>query len=127
TPANRISLRAYFGTFLAKNLDNCATCHQALPGGKVGATLKEFPHNPFGDRLRLLGDDLRKAGKKADIGTRVRAVASEDSDSDGVDNLTELLLGHMPGDPGDKPSRAELARAPKLKAEFFAFLSTYRW
>ena len=36
-------------------------------------------------------------------------MAREDSDGDGVDNETELLLGHNPGDTHDKPSEKELA------------------
>lgn len=130
TPANRAAFSSHFGTFLARKLDNCATCHQdshaphttALP-----STLAEFPHNRFGARLRTLGEDLHKAGKKADIPRRIELTANEDSDHDGVDNLTEILLGHNPGDPNDKPSAVEIALAGSKKAAFARYLASYRW
>ena len=52
-------------------------------------------------------ETLRAAGKKFDIATRLRLLAHEDSDGDGVDNETELLLGHAPGDPHDRPKNPE--------------------
>jgi len=54
-------------------------------------------------------------------------VAREDSDGDGVDNETELLLGHNPGDSRDTPSKKELADARRLRTEFANFLASYRW
>ena len=77
--------------------------------------------------LVLAADELRKAGKRTDIPTRLRLIASEDSDGDGVDNLSELLLGHAPGDATDRPTAAELKRLPAIKAAFSQFLARYRW
>jgi hypothetical protein len=64
---------------------------------KEPESLDDFPHNPFGDRLRVLGEELGKEGKRKDIATRLALVAHEDSDGDGVDNETELLAGANPG------------------------------
>src|SRR6185369_15564731 len=76
---------------------------------------------------RILGKELASAGKAKDISSRLELVASEDSDGDGTDNLTELLLGHGPGEVDDKPSAAELANAAQRKADFQKFLASYRW
>jgi hypothetical protein len=54
-------------------------------------------------------------------------VKREDTDGDGVDNETELLLGRNPGEKDDVPGRNELSAAKKRRAEFSAFLSSYRW
>jgi hypothetical protein len=129
-PANRAAFSGHFGMLLPRKLDNCATCHRdshAPHASQLPASIAEFPHNPFGDRLRALGEDLRRAGKKADIPTRISLTATEDSDRDGVDNLTEILLGHNPGDPKDIPTAAELAQAGTRRAAFARYLASYRW
>ena len=126
TPANKNSLAKHFDTFLPAPLNACTTCH--LPSTKKSPeSLKDFPHNPFGNRLRELGDQLRADGKKSDLATRLTLIAKDDSDGDGVDNLTELLLGHNPGDAQDKPTPAELAKASERRAAFDKFLASYRW
>jgi len=71
--------------------------------------------------------ELVSAGKAADIPARIAVVASEDSDGDGVDNLTEILLGHGPGDANDRPTAAEMENAPVKLAEFEKFCASYRW
>src|ERR1043166_6951269 len=126
TPANRAALERHYDKFLAKDLNRCTTCH--LPSdNKAPEDLDEFPHNPFGNRLRLLRKELRADGKKADIATRLKIVAREDSDGDGVDNETEILLGHNPGDAKDFPTKKELAEAKQRRAEFEKYLTSYRW
>src|SRR5205823_4613221 len=95
--------------------------------GKTPDSLADFPHNLFGARLRQAGESLRRAGRRADIGVRIQLVAREDSDHDGVDNLTEILLGHSPGDPADVPTIAERSRAAMVREEFAHFLTSYRW
>ena len=126
TPANRAALEKHYDRFLAKPLARCTTCH--LPSDKkFPETLDEFPHNPFGVRLRKLGDDLAAAGKPKDLAARLAVVAKEDADADGIDNETELLLGHDPGNPKDLPSATELATAPSRSADFAKFLASYRW
>src|SRR5215204_1336347 len=126
TPANKAALDRHFDRFLAKNLNACTTCH--LPSDKKDPqSLEEFPHNTFGARLKAEKKELAAAGKPADIPARISAIASEDSDGDGVDNLTEILLGHGPGDAADKPNASELTNAPAKLAEFSKFLASYRW
>lgn len=126
-PANRAGLVRYYGQFLSARLSDCATCHVGAKPGKLPNSLGEFPHNLFGHRLALLGEKLRKEGGRSDISVRLRMVAAEDTDGDGVDNLSEILLGHNPGDPNDKPTAAELTKLPRLKAEFAKYLASYRW
>ena len=122
TPANKAGMERHFERFLAKNLKSCTTCH--LPSEKKNPeSLEEFPHNAFGDRLRIVKEEV----KTRDIAARIERVAAEDADGDGVDNLTELLLGHGPGDAGDKPDEAALKGRGAKVTEFDAFLKSYRW
>ncbi len=126
TPANKRALVNYFGPFLDARLNACTTCH--LPSTlKAPESLDEFPHNPFGDRLRRLGEELDSAGKKKDIPTRLAIISKEDSDGDGVENLVELLLHHAPGDAKDKPDEKELSGLSKQQTDFKKFLSAYKW
>jgi uncharacterized protein DUF1549/uncharacterized protein DUF1553 len=126
TPANKAALERHYDKSLAKDLARCTTCH--LPSeNKNPESLDEFPHNPFGNRLRALGKELAKKGERRDIPARLKIIDKEDSDGDGVDNETELLLGHNPGDASDTPTKQELATAKKRRAEFRTFLSSYRW
>jgi hypothetical protein len=126
TPANKAALEKHYDRFLAKTLARCTTCH--LPSdNKNPESLDEFPHNPFGARLRAAGQQLVADGKKKDIPTRLQLVAREDSDGDGVDNQTELLLGYNPGDANSLPAKKELADAQRKRAEFDKYLASYRW
>jgi len=126
TPANKAALEKHYDKCLAKNLARCTTCH--LPSdNKNPESLDEFPHNPFGARLRAVGKQLVADGKKKDIPTRLALIAREDSDGDGVDNETEILLGHNPGDAKDTPTKKELADAKTKRAEFGKYLASYRW
>ncbi|MBB6048569.1 DUF1553 domain-containing protein [Armatimonas rosea] len=127
TPANKAALGVRYGRFLSARLDTCSTCHQSAPGAKPGVTLDEFPHNPFGARLKAVAAVLKKSGQRADLGRRLEKIAGEDSDGDGVANEAELLLGHNPGDAKDKPTASELSGLAKLKPTFTAFRSEYRW
>src|SRR5262249_2590938 len=67
------------------------------------------------------------AGKRIDIPTRLEAIADEDSDGDGVTNFMELLTGHFPGDPADKPTAQEIAEYPKIREAFLKYRSRYPW
>jgi hypothetical protein len=126
TPANKAALERHYDRFLAKELARCTTCH--LPSeNKNPENLAEFPHNPFGQRLRMVGKELATAGERKDIPARLKIVAKEDSDGDGVENETELLLGHNPGDPNDTPTKKELATVKGRRAEFQRLLASYRW
>jgi hypothetical protein len=126
TPANRAALEKHYEKFLAKNLTRCTTCH--LPSdNKNPESLEEFPHNPFGASLRTVGRELIADGRKKDVPARLKLVAREDADGDGIDNETELLLGHNPGDAKDAPTYEELADGVGKRADFAAFLASYRW
>jgi hypothetical protein len=126
TPANKAALERHFGRFLPRALQSCSTCHQPTDK-KDPDSLEDIPHNPFGKALKRAGSQLRAEGKKREMSARLEIVGAEDSDGDGVDNLTELLLGHNPGVASDVPSKEELARAGERREAFAAFLKSYRW
>ena len=107
TPANKSALEKHLGPLLADTMQNCAICHIQDHGTGL-ESLEEFPHNPFGDRIRIARTELRQAGKRTRISDRLAHIAEEDSDGDGVTNLEELLLGHFPGNKADTPSTEEL-------------------
>jgi len=102
TPANRLALKRHFGEFLPERLNDCSACH-VEGGDHAGDSLKQIPHNAFGKRLRELGETAEGEAPHA-IGDRIQRAAREDSDGDGVDNLSELLLGSRPGDSTDAPT-----------------------
>ncbi|MFL5245031.1 MAG: DUF1549 and DUF1553 domain-containing protein [Gemmataceae bacterium] len=128
-PAHKRALADYFGPFLAKKLNDCQTCHvpDKPRDAKPFTEAKDKPHNVFGARLKAVKKELDKAGKKSDIVSRIEAIAEEDSDGDGVANLLEILTGHFPGDPADKPSAEEVAAANKTVADFLKYRSGYPW
>ncbi len=123
-PAHKQALIDFFGPALPAKLHDCRTCH--LPADSDDPS--ERPHNSFGARLKAVRAELRKAGKQTDIATRLQAVANEDSDGDGVANFLELLSGHWPGDPADRPSTAEVADARRKLADLLERQrSAYAW
>ncbi len=124
-PAHKKALIDFFGSALPKNLHDCRTCH--LPD-QPGANEDTKPHNVFGARLAALRKQFRKSGKKSDIISRLEAIADEDSDGDSASNFLELLSGHAPGDPKDKPERAELTLARQKLAQLRARpREAYEW
>jgi hypothetical protein len=126
TPANKATFSRHYDQYLAKRLNHCTTCH--FPSSnKNPESLDEFPHNPFGKRLKAIGRELADAGKSKDISVRLALVAEEDSDGDGLANEIELLLGHSPGDVEDKPNEKALAQSTERKIEFAKFLKSDRW
>ena len=126
TPANKKALATHLDSFLPARLNQCTTCH--LPSdNKAPALLEEFPHNPFGDRLRKMAAELEATGKKRDLAARLTAIASEDADGDGVDNFTELLLGTSPGDAKETPKKSDLTKGARLRADFAKTQNDYRW
>src|SRR5215204_5778903 len=126
TPANKAALGRFYDRFLPANLNRCATCH--LPSDiKDPASLEEFPHNKFGDRLRVLGEESEKAGHRSSVPDRLAAIAREDTDGDGVENEIEFLAGTNPGDMKDVPPAERLATFGERRAELQKFLAGYRW
>ncbi|HYT92046.1 MAG TPA: DUF1549 domain-containing protein, partial [Gemmataceae bacterium] len=127
-PAHKRALADYFGPFLPKQLNDCRTCHLPdKPGQAKEALDDEKPHNAFGARLKAVRQELRKAGKKTDLADRLDAILDEDSDGDGVSNLIELLAGHNPGDPNDRPAPAAVAKARGMLAAFREMRRGYPW
>ncbi|HEV3145471.1 MAG TPA: DUF1549 and DUF1553 domain-containing protein, partial [Gemmataceae bacterium] len=112
----------YLGPYFPAKLNSCTLCHLPDQPGVEGK-----PHNAFGKRLKELGIELQKAGKPWDIPRRFEMIADEDSDGDGVPNLIEILTGHNPGDPNDKPSPEEISAARKTLVECRKYLSAYPW
>src|SRR5262245_43018989 len=104
-PAHKKALAEFLGPSLAAKLNDCRTCH--LPGESKDDP-GDKPHNAFGARLAAVREELQRAGKKADLASRLLAIADEDSDGDGVPNLVELLSGHFPGDAADRPTAMEI-------------------
>jgi hypothetical protein len=124
TPANKAALEHHYDRFLDANLARCATCH--LPSeNKDPQSLDEFPHNPFGTRLRKIRAEMGADGKS--VAARLERIAAEDSDGDGVSNEQELLLGHNPGNSDDKPAESALERWPDRLKQFQGFQKSYRW
>ncbi len=125
-PVHKEALADYFGPFLARKLNDCRTCHLPdKPGEPKEGQAADKPHNPFGARLAEVKDQLRQAGKKTDLASRLEAIADEDNDGDGVSNLIELLTGHVPGEAADKPTAAEVAESRNTLAAFRKYRATY--
>jgi hypothetical protein len=127
-PPHKKALADHFGPLLPLPLIDCRTCHEpAPPASPPDALVEDRPHNPFGARLKAIKEDLRQAGKKTDIPTRLESIAEEDADRDGTPNLIELLLGHNPGEAADKPSATELNDGAKKLAAYRDAQKSYRW
>jgi hypothetical protein len=123
-PQHKESLGRYYGSLLDANLKRCHTCH-IVPEGVTEATLADSgaEHNAFGKRLSELGEKL--IGNRApELAARLKAVADEDADGDGVANEIELLAGTTPGDASQKPTAEQLTSAIDHQREFRA---QYRW
>jgi hypothetical protein len=123
-PAHKQALIDYFGSALPKHLNSCLTCHVSAQPTAEGS---DMPHNAFGARLKAVKEELKKAGKKTDIPSRLQAIANEDSDGDGVSNLIELLSGHYPGDAKDKPTAAEVSATREKLQAFLASKAGPQW
>src|SRR5262249_21857629 len=126
-PPHKKALADFLGPYLNAKLNDCRTCHVPDQGTQDPFGSTEKPHNPFGARLKAVKRELSNAGKSTSIAARLETIAEEDSDGDGVPNLLELLTGHNPGDPSDKPSDAEITAGRKLLAEFLKSRTDYPW
>ena len=126
TPANKSAIEKHLGPLLADTMQNCAICHTHDHGTGL-ESLEEFPHNPFGDRMRAVKVELKKAGKRTRISDRLAHIAEEDSDGDGVANLDELLLGHFPGKKTDTPAADKLATVDESRSRYVEYRKRYPW
>ena len=124
-PPHKKALADYLGPGLAGKLNDCRTCHVVPEPGADPA--EDRPHNAFGKRLKAVRSQLKKAGKPTDIPARVDALASEDTDGDGVPNLLELVTGHFPGEADDTPTAAELAKGRAAIVALEQRRSGYPW
>jgi hypothetical protein len=123
-PPYKKALADFLGLDANSKLNDCRTCHvPETPDMPEGVK----PHNPFGARLKAVKDELKKAGRKTDIVSRILAVADEDSDGDGVPNLLELAMGRYPGEPDAKPTAAEAADGRKKVAALLKANGAYAW
>ncbi len=123
-PPYRKALADFLGLAADSKLNDCRTCHvPSTPDMPEGVK----PHNPFGARLKAVKDELKKAGRKTDIVSRIIAIADEDSDGDGVPNLLELAMERYPGEPEPKPTAAEAAEGRKKVAGLLKANGAYAW
>ena len=111
TPANKKALEKYFGPALPAALNHCGVCH-VKKDGHGAASLKEFPHNPFGKSIAKLDGD---------IASRLDAVSEKDADGDGLSNLKEILMGESPGTPGNSISNISKTQTNQLVVKLAAF------
>lgn len=126
TPANRQALLRYLGPFQSERLESCAVCHvRAKPDG--AESLEEFPHNAFGDRLRVLDEETAGETEVLTLQDRLIRIAAEDADGDGVSNLRELLIGTFPGNRDDRPKPTDFERIELLLDEFAEYTNRYQW
>lgn len=125
-PANRRAFARYFGSYLTTSLNSCSTCHvRAHPHG--AESLDEFPHNPFGNQLRIEEEKLHKAERDTSIEQRLKILAEKDADGDGFSNLQEILMGTAPGDKTKFPSADSAVKIQKLTSKFTEYQNRYAW
>jgi hypothetical protein len=124
-PPHKKALADYLGPGQARKLNDCRTCHVPTEEGSDAGEAP--PHNAFGNRLKSVRAELKKAGKPSGIPARIEAVADEDSDGDGVGNLLELVTGHFPGDAGDRPGADEFAKGRAGIAVLSQATAGYKW
>jgi hypothetical protein len=85
------------------------------------------PHNVFGQRLRELGEQIGEDEPEGDIISRLKRVAQEDADGDGVANELELLAGKYPGREQNRPDEQELIAARAAVAAREREATGYPW
>jgi cytochrome c553 len=122
-PVHKQAIALHMAQYLPAAVNDCRMCH--APGDTDPHADK--PRNLFGERLEEMRKELKEAKKPNDIVARFDAIAEEDTDGDGVPNLLEVLTGHFPGDPKDKPMTEELKAAGKTLAKYKRFLASYPW
>lgn len=125
-PANQAATWQHFGKLIPERLQSCALCHVGAEGDEA-ADLDEFPHNSFGNAMRIAGQQLLDEGMDDTIADRIPRISDSDADGDGFSNLVEILLGSLPGDGTDIPSPEALDRQDDVLTAYRAKLADYRW
>ncbi|MEX0713016.1 MAG: DUF1549 and DUF1553 domain-containing protein [Pirellulales bacterium] len=128
-PPHKQSLKRHYADSLPQALFACTTCHLTKEQVDDPASFDaEYPpHNVFGDRLRELGEELDAQDRDWDIPTRLKLVAAEDADGDGVPNEVEILAGGAPGNAAKTPTADELAASADVVRRFALAAGDYRW
>lgn len=128
-PPYKHGLKKHYGARLNANLHQCATCHLTKDEFEGPAEFDEEspPHNVFGDRLRELGEQIGEDEPGGDIVSRLRLVAEEDADGDGVTNELEILAGKYPGRAQSRPDEQELLAAQAALAARQREATGYAW
>ena len=121
TRINKARTARYLGSHLPLRLNNCQLCHTSA-NAHGAQSLDEFPHNPFGDRLRQLTND-----KQSTIEDRLAQIIDEDADGDGVSNLDEILAGTFPGNPKDTPKSLDTEQQSQRRQAYMEHTGRYRW
>ena len=134
-PPHKQTLARYYGPLLAKELQNCTTCHLTEDeivalGDKLNPDESQ-PWNAFGRSLYELGkspaENAAGPQQPVPLEERLRAVAEQAADGDGVPNELELAAGCQPGNPQDKPTAEELAAASEALKSFRRQQPDYAW
>ncbi len=112
-PPYKHALKKVYGARLSAGLHQCSTCHLSKADVDNGEDFDDEnpPHNAFGDRLRELGESLPEDAPEQDIVSRLRQIAEEDSDLDGIANDLEILAGKNPGRETSRPNDQEMIAA----------------
>jgi hypothetical protein len=128
-PAHKHSLKKHYGQHLSAALHQCTTCHQRQDEAADPSAFDPDapPHNPFGTRLRELGESLEAANQPQDVITRLQQIADEDADADGVSNQLEIFLGRQPGRAEGAPDPATLAEAQQKISRWQSERADYAW
>ena len=101
TPAFRKTYQPYLKPY-SKN--PCPVCHTAALGGSA-----------FDPKLNRYGEAFKR--KKSLTPDEVKAVESQDSDSDGWTNVEEIHAGTSPGNPRSHPTGPPPEREPQPSQE----------
>jgi Protein of unknown function (DUF1549)/Protein of unknown function (DUF1553) len=128
-PPYKHSLKKLYGARLNANLHQCATCHLSKDEVGLGEAFDEEnpPHNALGERLRELGDAIGEEEPGGDILARLRRIAYEDADGDGVANELEILAGTYPGRAQSLPDEQALMAARDALAAREREATGYAW